>query len=378
MNPRDRAVRTTGNPRGRAVRTTVNPAERAGSRFQQPSSEPFEEPAANRFGAIGAILCFALATIGAVQFLRPEGDLSTAPLANLANAIAPTKALPPSASPTRDAFGRSGAVKVRLALPGDRVEFPIAIAGGGDSLSYQWVSALDSTPVEQAHELTAAPTIAPTRPGFYQLSVIRGGTREILAEPSLAVMVPFSRKLGDQVNGYRIGWYLAERLGAGYDHPAGFVEVRPEMLGLSITKHLKLADFVTHDDQKEVWPKYVALNPRLLDKLELVFTDLGSRVRPGLVVDMHSGFRSPLHNSQVENAARDSRHMYGDAADLAIDADGDGRITMTDELLVMLAVERVEERNPDLVGGLGLYTSARFRKPYVHIDARGKRTRWQG
>ena len=73
-----------------------------------------------------------------------------------------------------------------------------------------------------------------------------------------------------------------------------------------------------------------------------------------------------------------SRHMYGDAADLAVDADGDGRITITDELLVMLAVERVEERHPDLVGGLGLYTSRRFRTPYVHIDARGKRTRWQG
>jgi hypothetical protein len=30
------------------------------------------------------------------------------------------------------------------------------------------------------------------------------------------------------------------------------------------------------------------------------------------------------------------------------------------------------------VGGLGLYTSRRYRTPYVHIDARGKRSRWQG
>ena len=336
------------------------------------------DPTGNRFGSIGAALFFGLATIGAVQFLRPEGALATAPLSSLGVAMTPSRALPPSASATLDAFGRSGAVKVRLALPGDRVEFPIAIAGGGDSLSYQWVSALDSSVSEPARVLTAAPTIAPMRPGFYRLAVIRGATREILAEPSLAVMVPFARKFGDQVNGYRIGWYLAERFGGGYDRPAGFVEVRPEMLGLAITKHLKLADFVTHDDQREVWPKYVALNPRLLDKLELIFADLGSRVRPGLAVDMHSGFRSPSHNSRVENAARDSRHQYGDAADLAVDADGDGRITMTDELLVMLAVERVEERHPDLAGGLGLYTSRRFRTPYVHIDARGKRTRWQG
>jgi len=341
-----------------------------------PVSAP--DATANRFGPIGAALLFALATIGAVQFLRPEGTMATAPLSNLAEVISPSRALPPAASPTLDAFGRSGAVKVRLALPGDQVEFPIAIAGGGDSLSYQWVSAVDSTQAEPARDLTASPTIAPLRPGFYHLAVIRGATREILVEPSLAVMVPFSRKLGDQVNGYRIGWYLAERLGAGHDRPAGFVEVRPEMLDLQITKHLKLGDFVTHDDQREVWPKYVALNPRLLDKLELIFADLGARVRPGLMVDMHSGFRSPSHNARVENAARDSRHQYGDAADLAIDADADGRITMTDELLVMLAVERVEERHPDLVGGLGMYTSRRYRTPYVHIDARGKRTRWQG
>jgi len=190
--------------------------------------------------------------------------------------------------------------------------------------------------------------------------------------------VPFSQKLGGVVNGYRIGTYLAERLGGNHDHPVGFVEVRPEMLDLAITKHLKLADFVTHDDQGDVWPKYVALNPRLLDKLELVFADLGSRVRPDLSVDVHSGFRSPSHNARVERAARDSRHQYGDAADIAIDADGDGRITITDELLVMLAVERVEEAHPDLVGGLGLYTSSRYRTPYVHIDARGKRSRWQG
>ena len=34
---------------------------------------------------------------------------------------------------------------------------------------------------------------------------------------------------------------------------------------------------------------------------------------------------------------------------------------MTDEILVMLAVERVERAHPDLVGGLGMYTSRRYR-----------------
>jgi hypothetical protein len=332
--------------------------------------------AGGRLGGIGAALFFGLATIGAVQFLRPESQLTSTTLASIADEVSSNAG--PSASPTLDAFGTSGQVRIRLALPGDRVEFPIAIAGRGDSLSYQWVSAVDGSLAEEPRTLTAAPTVAPWHPGFYHLAVIRGDTRETLAEPTLVVMVPFNRKLGESVNGYRIGTYLAERFGGGYDRPAGFVEVRPEMLGLAITTHLKLGDFVTHDDQGDVWPKYVALNPKLLDKLELVFADLGSRLRPGLGVDMHSGFRTPSHNAHVERAARDSRHQYGDAADLAIDADGDGRITMTDELLVMLAVERVEEAHPELVGGLGLYTSRRYRTPYVHIDARGTRSRWQG
>jgi uncharacterized protein YcbK (DUF882 family) len=336
------------------------------------------DPSGSRLGNIGAALLFGLATIGAVQFFRPEGAMATAPLAkNLTAALGPAISAP-SASPTADAFGMSGEVKVRLVLPGDRVEFPIAIAGTGDSLTYEWVSATDSSYHEATRALSAAPTIAPQRPGFYHLAIMHGDTRELMAEPTLAVMVPFSQKFGGQLNGYRIGTYLSERMGAGHDRPPGFVEVQPEMLDLALTKHLKLADFVTHDDQGDVWPKYVALNPRLLDKLELIFADLGSRVTPELAVDVHSGFRSPSHNSRVERAARDSRHQYGDAADVAIDADGDGHITMTDELLVMLAVERVEEKHPELVGGLGMYTSRRYRTPYVHIDARGKRTRWQG
>ena len=97
-----------------------------------------------------------------------------------------------------------------------------------------------------------------------------------------------------------------------------------------------------------------------------------------MAFDVHSGFRTPAHNAGVWRAARDSRHQYGDAADVAIDANGDGRVTLADELLVARAVDQVEDEHPDLVGGLGLYTSGRYRTPYVHIDTRGKRSRWKG
>ena len=327
-------------------------------------------------GTIGAGLLFCIATIAVVTFIKPSQAMTTSPFERIADAVTTTPAIAATAAP--DAFGRSGNVKVRFAMPGQPVEFPVDIAGA-DSVGYQWIAYGDSTSGAPPRALTSAPPLAPHRPGFYRFAIVRGTDREILPEPTLAVMMPFDQKIAGQLNGYRIGTYLAERFGrGGSDHPEGFVEVREENLDLQVTRHLKLADFVTHDDQGDVWPKYVALNPRLLDKLELVFADLGGSVRPDLAVDVHSGFRSPSHNARVRFAARDSRHQYGDAADIAVDADFDGRITMTDELLVMLAVERVEDRHPDLVGGLGLYTSSRYPSPYVHIDARGKRSRWKG
>ena len=50
-------------------------------------------------------------------------------------------------------------------------------------------------------------------------------------------------------------------------------------MGLYVTDHLQLADFVTHDSQQDTWPKYVALDPRVLDKVELVLDRLGARER---------------------------------------------------------------------------------------------------
>jgi uncharacterized protein YcbK (DUF882 family) len=46
--------------------------------------------------------------------------------------------------------------------------------------------------------------------------------------------------------------------------------------------------------------------------------------------------------------------------------------------MVGLAVEIVELKHPDLVGGLGIYTSGHSSTNYVHIDVRGRRARWRG
>ena len=114
-------------------------------------------------------------------------------------------------------------------------------------------------------------------------------------------MRSFGQKVRAWLNGYRLGYWPAEKgrlRSEAYKNPDGFIEVTAENEDTRVSEHFRLRDFVSHD-QKDVWPKYVALNPRLLDKLELVFADLGSRVRPELSVDVHSGFRSPSHNARA-------------------------------------------------------------------------------
>ena len=183
------------------------------------------------------------------------------------------------------------------------------------------------------------------------------------------------------LNGYKIGTYLAEKISGKQEPPRGFLEITEHDVDLPITRHLKVGDFLSHDNQ-ETWPRYAAVSPRLLDKLELVIAEItrwhGSETPISLALDVHSGFRAPAHNSRIARAARDSQHQYGDAADVAMDANGDGKYTAMDSRMVGLAVEIVELKHPELVGGLGVYTSGHARTTYVHIDARGTRARWRG
>lgn len=333
-------------------------------------------------GLTGAGIILAGAVVASLQFIHPTAAAPLGPFARIARA---DSILAVGAS--ANAFGASREVRLRFALPGQPTEFPVEVSGEPSSLSYTWIPARDTLADSELRPVNGSSFVAPVKPGFYHLALVRGSTRQVLAEPTLAVMVPFEQKVGGVLNGYRIGTYLAERIGH-HDRPVGFLQVNRSDVALRVSKHLRLGDFITHD-QADVWPKYVALNPRLLDKIELVIAKVGGRTTmtqlapdpddaPDVALDVHSGFRTPAHNSGVRRAAKDSRHQYGDAADVAIDADGDGRVTLKDETIVARAVEQVEKEHPDLIGGLGLYTSRRYRTPYVHIDTRGKRSRWRG
>jgi len=205
---------------------------------------------------------------------------------------------------------------------------------------------------------------------------------------AVIVLRPFSDKQGEMVQGYRLGRWPSERwmVGRKYYNPDGFIEVTPANVGLPLSEHFVLGAFLTHD-QRDVWPKYVVLQEPLIDKLELVLADLAAHGVATDHVRVLSGFRAPYYNDRIvaEGAARSSRHQYGDAADVIIDANGDGRmddlnhdgrLDLGDTQVILRSVERVEKRYPALVGGLGLYHAMGASGPFAHIDVRGTSARW--
>jgi uncharacterized protein YcbK (DUF882 family) len=306
--------------------------------------------------------------MGYVTFLRPaEGlDARAVKLGSLA------------ARPAADAFGRSGQLKMRFALPGLPVDYPIEVQGGLDEVRYSWIARGDSVATGQPRPLVDG-LIAPDAPGFYHLQLTLAGERRVVADPPLAVLVPRSEKKGSVLNGYQMGFYRGDRARrSDPEAPAGFVRIDTADLDLQVSEHLRLSDFLTRDEQN-TWPRYAAVDPRLLDKVELVLAEIatwtGSPTRDPVPFDIHSSFRTPQHNRLVRSAARDSRHQLGDAIDVAVDANRDGRVNSKDAKLVTMAVDIVERSHPDLVGGMGVYARNRS---FVHIDARGIKVRWRG
>ena len=207
---------------------------------------------------------------------------------------------------------------------------------------------------------------------------------------ALITMRDFAEKLGGKIGEYRMGFWPAERrkaLATVYANPEGFIEVTPENADTHVSEHFRLRDFLTHD-QQGVWPKYLVLRAPLVDKLELVISQLEARGTPVRRMRVMSGFRTPQYNArggEKSGRSRVSRHMYGDAADVFVDNDGDGRmddlnrdgrIDSRDARVILDAVEQVERMHGELAGGVGVYRATRAHGPFAHVDVRGTRARW--
>jgi uncharacterized protein YcbK (DUF882 family) len=284
--------------------------------------------------------------------------------------------------------GESGKLRARFqpggtALPVDSLPAgaEVAIARGGDT-----VTLADSS---------GGTTGRNASPGLWGLVVRAGNVIKPVADLTVITLVPTTARRNGRIGLYFIGSWPTERgrgkgaTRANYAPPSGFIEVTRENQDTYVSEHFRLRDFLTHD-QQNVWPKYLVLEARLLDKLELVMAELQKRGIRTAGVRVMSGFRTPQYNSgggNTKGRADLSRHMYGDAADIFIDNDGNGvmddlnrdrRVNPTDARVILEAVDAVERAYPALVGGAGVYSSGPGHGPFIHIDTRGYRARWVG
>ncbi len=272
--------------------------------------------------------------------------------------------------------GESGEVRYAPTLPGEPVVSDVP--GGATAV-------IEGTP--------SPDFAAPEKSGIYKFAVELNKATKAIEGISIVTLVPTSKKRGGRIGTYQLGSWPFESGGAPmserYAAPIGFIEVTPENQLFRVSEHFRLRDFLTKD-QPNVWPKYLLLDPKLVDKLELTIQELerqGLRITGMFVM---SGFRTPRYNHAGGNTAGRanlSRHMYGDAADVYVDNNrdgqpdditGDGRVTVRDAERIAQAAETVERRHSSLVGGIGVYTACCGHGPFTHIDVRGYRARWRG
>jgi uncharacterized protein YcbK (DUF882 family) len=277
--------------------------------------------------------------------------------------------------------GVSGALRAVVVPPGESLLPHLSVGEGAKEA--RWLALGAST--ELPAPLTKEGLLAPGQPGVWKLSPSTQGTEG----SAYAVITPV-RFDGSktELNGYRIGRWPAQSAGrtGSYAPPELLIEVTSQNQDFAVSEHFRLRNFLTKD-QTNVWPKYLVLDLRLVDKLELVVQELRAMGYPASKgLHVMSGFRTPQYNGPGgKGRAKFSRHTYGDAADVWLDDDGDGqmddldgngRVDVKDAEVLALAVDRVEQRHPALTGGYGVYRANSAHGPFVHIDVRGTPARW--
>lgn len=243
----------------------------------------------------------------------------------------------------------------------------------------------------RGRELGAGVYTVPDLPGIYRIALGLNQARQTIDDFSFITRVPFGEKTSGRIGSYMLGEWPYEKGGTprspAYRNPSGFIEVTPENVDTHVSTHFRLGDFLTKG-QSDVWPKYLLLSSKLVDKLELTIQELESRGVKVEHVTVMSGFRHPYYNyrgGNTQGRANLSRHMYGDAADIFVDNDrdgwtdditGDGKVTFAEAQLMSDAADAVERKHPSLTGGVGIYPACCGHGPMVHIDVRGYRARW--
>ncbi|MFC6197194.1 hypothetical protein [Ponticaulis profundi] len=281
---------------------------------------------------------------------------------------------------------------------GDRVGFTASIDGvetdlsiistsvmPGETVSLTTSAALtipDGTPLKTE---TGWQWIAPETPGHHVLHLRKGGEMMLV---NVFVLTPFRNGRDENLNGYRVGQYSDQPLRGlpQYLPPTGFINMQPGMEDIQIAPNFKLGQFICKQ-QPGHDPTFLLVQAHMLTKLERLLEAANDKGWEADTFYVMSGFRTPFYNAAIGNTTTSSRHLFGDAADIYIDQDGDGvmddlngdgKITKADAVaLADLAKSIASENKKDWpAGGIGIYDSNAVHGPFVHIDARGYPARW--
>jgi len=298
------------------------------------------------------------------------------------------------AAPAANAFspGRAGfEVRVRgetislevmaiFALPGETLEIGLVSATAGEDFRLQAAAGEVSRDAPENWRWQA-----PVEAGVYPLHLSRLATGEAMTL-NVFVLVPYGEVEGGSLGRYEIGAYPAMPFRGlpEYRPPRGFVKVSRENLDVRLSPHFTLRQFVCK--QVGEFPKYVTLRERLLLKLERLLEELNAGGHTAETFFIMSGYRTPAYNRAIHNVSN-SRHIYGDAADIFVDEDGnsrmddltgDGRVDLEDVDVLRRIVENMTDKPwyGPFSGGLGRYDAKPHRGPFLHVDTRGYRARW--
>jgi hypothetical protein len=229
---------------------------------------------------------------------------------------------------------------------------------------------------------------APKKTGTYDIRVF-SHDQQIEMTLHCFVILPYSSvKKSEYINGYRMGNYPVFPFKGLpiYNPPAGFIEVTPNNIDLPVSPHFKLSQFTCK--QSGEFPKYMVLQTRLLLKLELILEHVNKNGYYCDTFHVMSGYRTPFYNKSIGNV-KYSRHLWGGAADIFIDEspknaymddlNRDGVINWKDAQVLYKIIDGLYGKPfyDFFIGGLAWYRKTSVHAPFVHVDVRRYRARWE-
>jgi hypothetical protein len=280
----------------------------------------------------------------------------------------------------------------------------VSVRFGDQSVSYETMAVFalpgERVPIEvsddQAFVEASSGTITRVAPGRFEwqgpsdagdaVLRVRDANGAERVTMNAFVMVPYSEMKNGLVRGYRVGAYPEPRSGKTYEsRPRGFVRVTSANEEIAVVPHFTLGQFVCKSGAG--YPKYIVLQHPLLVRLENLLATANESGIQAKTFHVMSAYRTPQYNKAIGNTTSFTRHQYGDAADIFVDEDGDGRMDdlnhdgrcdKQDAMVLHHLAERTEG-TPEaggLDGGLSAYSPTHSHGAFVHVDTRGYEARW--